>query len=565
MLVRAHLTPLAIALCSSIALATLLVYFRTVHYDFVFYDDDLFVYDNPVMKAGLSWSSVVWSFGRHFANWHPLTWISYLLNVQWFGMNAGAFHMGNVLLHAASAALLFLALFRMTGKPWRCAVVTAVFALHPLHVESVAWVAERKDVLSTFFEMVALLLYVRYAERPNALRYLLVFLAFAASLMAKPMSVTFPFVLLLVDYWPLRRIQLPLRWAEDRRVAMEKVPLLLISLAASALTVVAQREFGTVASLSGMPMPTRILNSAIAYVVYIKEAIWPLRLGVLYPSVPPSGRLGGVCLLMLAVATVAVVRFGRQRSYLFTGWFWYLGMLVPVIGLVQVGVQSRADRYMYLPLVGLTIAIVWGVAEWLEHHSAYRRPVAAAAAGVLLFFAIGTWRQVSYWKDSRTLFEHTLAVTDDNYIIENNLGVVLARSGDSWGARYHWLRAMQIDPKFPLAPGNLGEALLNLGLRDGARSLLEKAIQLKPDFQSAQRNLGIIDASTGNFPDSIEHLSEALRLNADDAVAHSNLCYALEHVGRLGEALDHCRAALRLKPDYPDAQYNVKNVLAELH
>ena len=308
------------------------------------YDDDAFVYNNPVIKSGLTLQSLAWAFGLHFANWHPLTWFSYLLDAQLFGMNAGGFHMVNLVLHSASAVLLFLALFWMTGRAWRCLVVSAVFALHPLHVESVAWVAERKDVLSTFLEMVSLLLYLRYAERATTKRYLLVVLGFACSLMAKPMLVTFPFILLLLDYWPLRRVAWLPRWPRDRRILVEKVPLVLLSLAVSALTVVAQKNYGAVTSLAGMPLASRVSNAATAYALYIKQALWPVNLAV--QALSQHGTRPFHCFALAGDgadcdSNGAGVR-SRKLPYFFTGWFWYVGMLVPVIGLVQVAVPSRA-------------------------------------------------------------------------------------------------------------------------------------------------------------------------------------------------------------------------------
>ena len=497
-------------IAASLALATLIVYFRTVHYDFVFYDDDTFVYDNPVVKAGLTAAGLVWSFGMHFANWHPLTWFSYLLDAQLFGMNPGAFHMENVLYHTASTVLLFLALFRMTGRIWRCAVVAAIFALHPLHVESVAWVAERKDVLSTFFEMVALLLYARYAASPTLKRYLLVFLAFSMSIMAKPMSVTFPFLLLLLDYWPLRRFEWPLRWSRVRRPLAEKVPLLLVSAAASVAAMIAQREFGTVATLASLPLITRIDNASTQYLIYIKEAVWPTGLGVLYPNMPVIWDIARSAVVILSVLTLAVLFFARKRPYLFTGWFWYLGMLVPVIGLVQVGLQSRADRYAYVPLVGLSIVVVWGLADWFEPVPGLHRFRALLTAAVLLAFTVVTWRQVGYWKNSRTLFEHTLAVTQKNYIIRNNLGVILARGGDNAGARFQYQESIMANPEFALPQGNLGEMFLREGNYQAAQSLLEGAVRLKPDFTMAQVDLGAVYVGVGDYLSAIDHLSTAV-------------------------------------------------------
>ncbi len=550
------------ALCAGLALATLTLYFRTFGYDFVFYDDNTFVYENPVVRAGLKAAGIAWAFGLHFANWHPLTWISYLIDAQLFGMNAGGFHLVNVLLHTASVVLLFVALFRMTARPWRCAVVAAIFALHPLHVESVAWVAERKDVLSTFLEMIALLLYARYAEHPTTKRYLPVGTVFALSLMAKPMLVTFPVILLLLDYWPLGRIEWPPRWPKDRRVVLEKVPLLLLSLAASIVTMVAQRSYGTVASLAGTPVTVRIQNAAIGYAAYIQQAFWPVNLGVLYPAVPPVWSKAELALAILAVVTAAALLLAGRLPYLFTGWFWYLAMLLPVIGLVQVGAQSRADRYMYVPLVGLTLAMVWGAGDWLESHRVLRAVFAVATGAVLLAFAVGTWRQVGYWKDSRALFEHTIAVTDRNYIMRNNLGVVLARAGDEKGAMAQYVRAMVINPQYAEAKGNMGNALLRAGQLEAARPLLWDAIRLKPEFPMAQLDIGIIYANLGNYAEAIRHLSEALRLSPEDPEVHSNFCYALEHAGRLDEAVAQCREALRLRPDYPDAQFNLRNALA---
>ena len=551
------------ALCVFLGLSTLLIYLATIRFQFVFYDDDTFVYDNPFVKAGLKLSSMAWAFGMHFANWHPLTWLSYLLDAQLFGMNAGAFHAVNLLLHAGSTVLLFLALYRMTGRMWRCAIVAALFAWHPLHVESVAWVAERKDVLSTFFEMAALLLYARYIEDPSPKRYALVFVAFVCGLMAKPMLVTFPLLLLLLDFWPLGRIQWPMRWPIDWRPVLEKGPLLAISFVASIIAVIAQREFGTVATLQGVPLSARLATAVTAYATYLRQTFWPANLGVLYPVETPARSAVVLSTVVLAVITAVVVRLSLRHRYLFTGWFWFLGVLVPVIGLVQVGVQSRADRYMYVPMVGLTIALVWAAGDWLDRHTAWCRPAVAVTAIAMLALVVGAWRQLQYWKDSRTLFEHTLAVTDRNYIIQNNLGVILARAGDNRSAMAHYMRAMLINPKFPLAKGNVGQQLLRSGQAAAARPVLLEAIQLKPDFPMALLDVGIAEASLGLFPDSITHLEEALKYNPQDAVGHSNLCYSLEHAGRLDEALLHCRQALRLQPNYPEAQFNLKNVMTE--
>jgi len=550
------------AVCIVLALATVAVYFQTFHYSFVAYDDDQYVYENPTVKAGLTASGVAWALGTFFyANWHPLTWISYLLDSQLFGMNPGAFHLVNVLLHTASSVLLFLALYRMTRRPWRCAGVAGIFALHPLHVESVAWISERKDVLSTFLEMIALLFYARYAERPTLKRYLLVSLVFALSLMAKPMLVTFPFVLLLLDYWPLRRIHWPPELPKERRALLEKLPLLAMSLAASILTFRAQHQYGAVVTLEHVPLGARLANAAIAYVAYVGQAIWPANLGVLYPNMPPAMDNALFALIVLFAITVVALIFVRTRPYLFAGWFWYLGMLVPVIGIVQVGVQSRADRYMYVPLVGLTIAVIWTIGGWLERHNTMQRPAAAAAAAILLIFAVAAWRQASYWKDSRTLFERTLAVTSRNYIIQNNLGVVLAREQDNQSAIGLYRKALAVNPQYPEAHANLGHELLRAGDFAAARTELVEALRLKPDSPLASADLGVLDAAAGNYPDAIRHLTDSARLAPGDAQTHNNLCYALQHAGRIDEAISHCQEALRLKPDLADARFNLDNAI----
>ena len=550
------------AIAIGLALSTIIVYAQTAHYGFIAYDDDQYVYENAIVKLGVTGTSLVWAATTFFyANWHPLTWLSYLVDVQLFGLNAGAFHVVNLLLHTANVILMFLVLFRMTRRPWRAAVVAAVFALHPLHVESVAWISERKDVLSTFLGIIALLLYLRYVDRPTITRYLFMSFAFALSLMAKPMWVTFPLLLLLLDFWPLRRMQWWPQWPRDRSLFLEKLPLLLLSLGGSVLTFAAQRSFGAVITVERYPLMGRLGNAAIAYLTYIKQAIWPVNLGVLYPSSPPETGAAIVALLVVVGVTAIVLKFARSKPYLFTGWFWYVGMLVPVIGIVQVGVQSRADRYMYVPLVGLTIAIVWGAADWVEDNSSLRRAALAVTGLVLLAFAIGAWRQVRYWKDSQTLFEHTLAVTERNAIMRNNLGVVLAGAKDAAGAMNQYQQALRINPEYAEAHANLGHELLRAGQFDAAKLQLQEAIRLKPNFAIALADLGLLDAAGGNYEAAIRHLNESLRLSSDNAEAHSNLCYALQHSGQFNEAVTECREALRLKPDYADAKFNLKNAL----
>ena len=544
----------------SIALAavTLLLYARAFHYGFIDYDDNQYVRENPMVKAGLSWAGIRWAFTTIFyANWHPLAWISHMLDVQLFGMNTGWFHAVNVVLHTAAAVLLFLALQRMTRQPWRCAIVAAIFALHPLHVESVAWISERKDVLSTFLEMVALLLYARFVESRTVGRYLAVFAVFALALMAKPMLVTFPLVLLLLDFWPLRRAEWPLRWAQWKPLVMEKLPLLALSAIGSVMTFIAQHSYGAVVALQRFPVLSRLENSALAYVAYIGTALWPVNLAVFYPASPLDAAGAVLAALFLLGVTAAVLRFAKSRPYLATGWFWYLGILAPVIGIVQVGAQSRADRYTYVPLVGLSMAVVWLVADW-----AGRQRAAAVVAGLILAaLGAGTYHQLGYWESSRELFEHTLAITEKNPIMNNDLGVVLAADGDYPGAAAEYQKAIAILPDYSDARANLGHALLKMGQFQQAAAQLDEALRLQPTQAEAHADVGLLMAAQGDYASSARHLSEALRLKPDDAVNESNLCFALLHSGETDQALRHCREALRLKPDLPDAHFNLGNVL----
>lgn len=554
---------LTILVCLLLALATLTIYAQTANYGYVAYDDDQYVYQNPWVKAGLTASNVGWAFTTFFyANWHPLTWISYMLDFTLFGSNPGAQHLVNVALHLAAALLLFLALARMTRQPWRCALVAAIFAMHPLHVESVAWISERKDVLSTFFEMLTLLLYVRYTAKPGRSSYLAVAVAFGLSLLAKPMAVTFPFILLLLDFWPLRRLDWPLQPAAVRRLFVEKTPLLAMAAATSVLTFLAQRGFGAVVSLTRLPLPERAANAAIAYVAYIGKTFWPADLAVLYPVHEPAPGAAVFAVFILAVITGAAWRWLRQRPYLAVGWLWYLGMLVPVIGLVQVGTQSMADRYTYVPMVGLSIAIVWTIADLIENRPALRIAASATMIPVLVVLAGAAYRQTTYWKSSRTLFEHTLAITENNRIIQNNLGVIVADEGNSAEAVTLFRAALAIAPDYPEAHSNLGHEQLKSGQVDQARASLTKALDLNPNLVRAQADLGVLLASRGEFEEARRHLERSLILAPGNAENESNLCFVLTHLGRLDDAIAHCNTALRISPGMSNARFNLDNALA---
>ena len=594
-----HPKTVTLALISLALLAvTFLLYCKSFRYGYVLFDDSGYVYENPMVQSGISLKGIAWAFTTfEFANWHPLTWISYMLDVQLFGLNPGAQHAINVVLHAGATVLLFLAFQRMTREVWCACTLAAVFALHPLHVESVAWIAERKDVLSTFLLTLTLLLYVRYVERPRPTRYLWMFTAFALSLLAKPMAVTFPFVLLLIDIWPLKRIA-PSSWRMDLRLrVLEKVPLLAISALAGMLTFLAQRRGGAVTSFAVIPIADRLGNALSAYLKYIGKAVWPVDMALLYPFQPPAAATVILALVILAAVTIMAVKAFRTRPYFLVGWLWYLGMLLPVIGLVQIGRQSMADRYMYLPLVGLSIPPIWMANEFLE-----KRPFATplgrgAAILVLAVFAALTYRQLDYWKNSETLFQHTIAVTTDNPVIETNLGIVLERQGKFDEAEKLYREALAADPKHVLALSYLGAIVAERGKHDEAIALYRKALAADPSYAEAHEHLGhefsiagrdadafrelkeamrgsslvrlyahvdlgILLANRGDYAGAKQSLEAALDLDNRRAEIWSDLCGVLNHLGELDQASKDCGKALRLRPDSPDARLNLAGTLA---
>ncbi len=583
--------------CLLFVAAILVAYWQTFRFGYVYYDDDRYVYDNDFIRMGLSAQSIAWAFKTfYFANWHPLTWISYLAEYQFFGLNPNIQHAVNVGLHAAATILLFLSLIRMTGKQWRSIVVAAVFALHPLHVESVAWIAERKDVLCTCFLMATLLAYAQYTEKNSTKRYALVIALYGLSILAKPMAVTLPFVLLLLDWWPLRRIDPSRLWHSLNRVVTEKIPLFVLSSLASVLTFLAQQRGGAVISAHAFPLAERVSNSIVAYVRYLAKTLWPTDLAVLYPFKPPAQGLVVVASILLILMTFGALRTIRSRPYLFVGWFWYLGMLAPVIGLVQVGLQSMADRYTYVPMVGISLAVVWFCADIIEGYPATRRPIAVVTAAILAALIATTYKQVGYWSSSQRLFQHTLDITSDNVAIENNLGVVLYREGrreeaanlfrqalavepDNAGAETNlgvvlvkdgkstdaialFRKALLIDSTYADAHINLGHELIQAGQFESAEPELVEAIRLKPGSAISHADLGLLFAIRGQYADAASQLKESVRLDPTNGETYGNLCFAVLHLGRLSEALDACSTALRIKPELLSAKVNLARVYA---
>jgi tetratricopeptide (TPR) repeat protein len=561
--------------------ATLAVFWQVRNHEFLTFDDDDYVTDNPYVKVGLNPRGVIWAFTTTYAsNWHPLTWLSHMLDCELYGLNPGGHHVTSLVFHIASTLLLVLVFRRMTGALWKSGFVAALFALHPLHVESVAWVAERKDVLSAFFWMLTMWAYVRYSKAPSFSSYLLVLLWFALGLLSKPMLVTLPFVMLLLDYWPLGRFQ----WGQgsgDRNsslrpsvrfhtrrslvphLVLEKVPFFVLSTVSSFLTYFAQQRGGTVKSLEFFPLGTRVVNSLVSYVVYMWKMIWPRGLAVLYPYPEgfPIWRVVGAGLLLVGVS-VLVIRVGRGRPYLVVGWLWYLGTLVPVIGLVQVGMQAMADRYTYVPLIGLFIMVVWGFGDLIGGWRDRRVAFPVSAGFVVLVLMVVTWAQVRYWKNSITLFSHTLRVTSNNFLIQNKLGNVLFRQSQIEGAMTHYAEALRINPSFVEARNNIGNALLRQGKIDEAMTHYGEALKKAPDYADAHNNLGVALVRQGRIQEAITHYAEALRIKPHFAEGQNNLGFALARQGKMDEAIRHYGEAIRIKPDYAEAHYNLGVALA---
>lgn len=539
---------------------TLIAYWRVLDCGFLeSYDDHFYVTQNRFVTQGLRADGVRWAFQTfHSANWHPLTWISHMVDCQLYQLEPRGHHLTNLLLHIANALLLFFVLGRMTGSVWRSAFVAAIFAVHPLHVESVAWVAERKDLLSTLFWLLTMHAYVFYTKCPSKRRYALVIAAYALGLMAKPMLVTLPLVLLLLDCWPLDRVGL--RW----RLLWEKLPLLALSAASCVVTVLAQHSGGAVASLQEVPIGQRALNSAVSYVAYIVKMIWPSKLSVFYPYPAPERLLweGIGAALLLVVATVLAVRFGRQRRYVVVGWLWYVITLVPVIGLVQVGGQAMADRYTYMTLTGLLIIVAWGVPDllaWLGRSSKDRHMVQVCVVGVVLVVVlVGCTRsEVEHWRDSYTLFSRAIEINPRDHFAYSIVGEVLNEQASYIEAVEYLTKAVDLCPADSGAQMNLGAALFKLGRTEDGFSHLHKALSLGLDVPELHHNLAFGYWRLGRTRLAIEELTIALRLDPTYAVSHNLFGAILGGEGKLDEAIGHWELAAEQDPRYPDPHVNL--------
>jgi hypothetical protein len=545
----------------TLALLTFVVYLPVRNHDFVRYDDDVYVTNNPEVKSGLSWQGVKWAFvTNHGANWHPLTWLSLMLDCQLFGVQPGALHLVNVLFHVANTLLLFIVFNRMTKALWQSAFIAALFALHPLHVESVAWIAERKDVLSTLFWLLTMLAYVRYVERSSAGRYILVIMFFALGLLAKPMLVTLPFVLLLLDYWPLGRFENSK--FSMRNSIIEKLPFFFLSVLSSVITFIVQQKGGAVFEADVVSFSVRLANAICSYFVYIEKMFWPVRLAVLYPysfnSISPVRVLLSATILVLI--TILVLYNYRRRKYLIVGWLWYLGTLVPVIGIIQVGVQAFADRYTYVPLTGLFIICAFASADLLKNIPSRKYILAVSVAVILLACTVLTTVQLIYWKDSVLLFERALAVTENNVHILNNYGNALGAMGRHEEAVKVLEQAVRGLPDSYEIRNNYGRALQGVGKIDEAIEQYQIALKNEPTADFARYNLSVALAAKGDFDAAIEQCRIALAARPDDAEMHTQLGSLLQNQGKNNEAIECYKKALQIDPSSQKARDLLKSL-----
>ena len=558
-------------ICFFLALVTLAAFAPLARCGFINFDDPDYVTENKLVQRGITWEGTVRAFQTGRAgNWHPVTWLSHMLDCQIYGLNPAGHHFTSVIFHIANTLLLFAIFSSATGAMWRSALVAALFALHPLHVESVAWVSERKDVLSTFFLLLALGSYFRYAKilakttaqasPPSQQRvsYFLCLIFFALGLMSKPMLVTLPFLLLLLDFWPLQRMQFP-PLKINSQLVYEKIPFFGLSIISSIVTFYVQKEGGAVSSFTHLTLAPRLTNALVSYCRYIWKALWPVDLAVLYPMREWALWQSLGAALFLILVTVAALRVASRRPYFVTGWFWFLGTLVPVIGLVQVGVQSMADRYSYVPLIGLFVALVWGAHEILTNKG--KQLAFAMVAIVMGACALVTRAQLQYWQNGATVFERALAVTKSNFTAHSNLGVVLGRQGRVTESIQHYRAALEIKPDHGETHYNLANALARMGETTEAISHYQAALKANPKDAQAHNNLAVALQKSGAGPEVEMHFREAIRLNPDHSEAHFNFALFLLKQGR-SEAIQEFLGVIRLDPTNDQAHFQLGILMA---
>ena len=569
-------------ICLALAAITSVVFAPTLNHEFISFDDPTYVMANPAVQDGLTVPGIAWAFTTgHGGNWHPLTWLSHMLDCDIYGLKPAGHHLTNLLFHVANTLLLFTVLRLMTGAVWRSALVAALFAWHPLHVESVAWVAERKDVLSTFFWLLTMLAYVGYVRefriRGSRLKtyYRLTLLLFALGLMAKPMLVTLPFVLLLMDFWPLQRSSRrepqntesaelnPPQSLSWKHLIMEKWPFFLLSAVSCVITFIVQKRGGAVSTIAAVPIGQRAANAVLACVAYLRKMIWPSDLAIFYPySRSWSVMHLAAAILVLALMSALALAWARRRPYFLVGWLWFLGTLVPVLGLVQVGGQSMADRYTYMPLVGIFIILAWGAAELLGHRQIRGLdPGWALAVLALTVCVVAAFNQLSYWKNSEKLFRHAVDVTSNNIVAHNNLAQALDREGNKDDANVEFKAALEIDPGSAETLNGYGSHFARWGDLDEAVKYFNDALFRAPFYGDAHYNLGNALAAKGRYAEAADHYTQALRFGADGPDVRNNLGAVLAQLGRLDDAVGEFKAALRQKPKFPEAQEQLADVL----
>ncbi len=552
-------------ICLFLVTITLAVFWQLPTHDFVNIDDSVYVTHNPYIKEGFTATSIKWAFTSFHAEfWHPVTWLSYMLDVELFGMNPGGYLITNLLLHMTSTILLFIFLNQATKCLWRSTIVAALFAIHPLHVESVAWIAERKDLLSAFFWMLTMLFYSCYVKKPNWTGYLAFSLFFILGLMSKPMLVTLPCILLLLDFWPLNRFDLFNKGMLQKRLnqtkmvnaVLEKIPLFIISILFSLIAFIAQKSSQGIASFDLFPFKTRIANTLISYTSYLGKTFNPFRLAVFYPyEYQFHAYQIIISFLVIIFITLFAIDFINKWPYLITGWLWYLGTLVPVIGIVKFGnAFAMADRYTYIPLIGILIIIAWGGHD-IMRRIGFRKIFISTLGGVfILILMITSWIQVSYWKNSITLFSHTLHVTKNNFLAHKNLGTAFVNQGRIDKAFPHFQEAIRISPDNPTAHLNMGTCYLFYGEFDAAVKYFQTALELNPNYQKARLNLDKALSAQKDADLAISILKTSIQANKNDPIPHYNLANIYKEKGDKNKAVFHYKKALTLKPDYVDAK-----------
>lgn len=558
-----------ITICIVLVALIVIVFGPLAKYDFVNVDDDLYTYKNRIVKEGLTPGGVAWAFQAIYdANWFPLTWISYMVDVEIFGTGPGGHHAMNVLIHTLSTLLLFLVLRGMTGATWPSAMVAALFGVHPLHVESVAWISERKDVLSAFFWMLTLWAYWGYARSPGLARYVGVLLVYVLGLMSKSMVVTLPLVLLLLDYWPLRRVQTRVSVSQGagintapatvKRLVLEKLPLLGLAITVCIVTFYGQARDGAVGTLEAYPVWTRVGNAVVAYASYLAKMFWPVKLAAFYPhpGAPPVWKFSAA-LVVLAAVSLAVLVAARRHPYGIVGWLWYLGTLVPVIGLVQVGNQSMADRYTYLPLVGVFIVIAWAGAELASSRPYAKTLLASAGVAAIVALTATASAQVKHWRNSETLLLHAVAVTEQTWLAHNNLGNVYLREKRIDKAQEHYREALKIKPDYVNALSNMGISLYEQGKYDASISYYKKALGFQPFRLDVHANIAAAYSRSSQFDEAIMHYRRVLEHHPENEWAHYDIANVFVSKGETAKALEHYREAARIRPNYAEAHNGI--------